>query len=81
MRELEQTLTRGALLAESVAIGPENLDLARHEQTRRNELQTFDRALIEQALKASKGNRTLAAKSLGVSRVTLHRWMKRYDVG
>lgn len=81
VRELEQTLTRGALLAEGVAIGPENLDLARHEQTRRNELQTFDRALIEQALKASKGNRTLAAKSLGVSRVTLHRWMKRYDVG
>ncbi len=81
VRELEQTLTRGALLAEGVAIGPENLDLARHEQTRRNELQTFDRALIEQALKAAKGNRTLAAKSLGVSRVTLHRWMKRYDVG
>ncbi len=80
VRELEQTLTRGALLAEAAAIGPENLDLARHDQTRRNELQTLDRALIEQALKAAKGNRTLAAKSLGISRVTLHRWMKRYDV-
>ncbi len=80
VRELEQTLTRGALLSEGGLISAAALDLQRPVSTRRDEIQHFDRALIEQALAACRGNRTRAAKSLGVSRVTLHRWIKRYDV-
>ncbi len=81
VRELEQALTRGALLAEGAVIKPANLDLrAAPSAPRRAELQALDRTLIEQALRAAKGNRTLAARALGVSRVTLHRWMKRYEI-
>ncbi|MBL8740367.1 MAG: helix-turn-helix domain-containing protein, partial [Myxococcales bacterium] len=40
----------------------------------------FDRGLLEKALAAAGQNRSAAAKALGVSRVTLHRWMKRYGM-
>ncbi|NUP11423.1 MAG: sigma 54-interacting transcriptional regulator [Polyangiaceae bacterium] len=81
VRELEQTLARAALLCEGGRIDAASLDLYRPPTTRRAEIQAFDRTLLEQALTAAKGNRTLAAKALGVSRVTFHRWMKRYGVG
>jgi transcriptional regulator with GAF, ATPase, and Fis domain len=80
VRELEQALTRGALLAESDVITPRDLDLRPVETSRRGEHETLDRALIERALEASKGNRSSAARALGISRVTLHRWLKRYGI-
>lgn len=39
-----------------------------------------ERQLIIQALKAHKGNRTRAAQQLGISRRTLHRWIKKYQL-
>ncbi|MCI0585201.1 MAG: sigma-54 dependent transcriptional regulator [Planctomycetes bacterium] len=36
---------------------------------------------IQEALKEAGGNRNLAARKLGVSRVTLWKWLKRYRLG
>ena len=35
---------------------------------------------VIRTLRAHKGNRTHAAKALGVSRSTLHRWIQRYEL-
>ena len=39
-----------------------------------------ERQLIIQALKETRGNRTLAAKRLGMSRRTLHRKLHTYQL-
>ena len=36
--------------------------------------------LLAEALAEADGNRTEAAKSLGVSRMTIHRWIRRYGL-
>ena len=39
-----------------------------------------EKNLIAKALKATNGNRTLAAKQLGISRRTLHRKLNEYGL-
>jgi two-component system response regulator HydG len=39
-----------------------------------------EKAAIEGALKASSGNRTHAAKALGISRRTLHHKLRQYGI-
>jgi len=81
VRELWQTLRRAVLVAEGDAIEPEDLALGSGPaMDRRAALRRFDRRLVEEALRAADGNRTAAAKALGVSRMTVHRWIKRYDL-
>ncbi|MBX3276249.1 MAG: sigma 54-interacting transcriptional regulator, partial [Sandaracinaceae bacterium] len=81
VRELEQTLRRAALLADGEAIDAEDLGLgALAAQARKQALRAFDRELVERALGAAGGNRTHAARALGVSRVTLHRWIRVYGL-
>ncbi|OYT68313.1 MAG: hypothetical protein CFK52_15315, partial [Chloracidobacterium sp. CP2_5A] len=41
-------------------------------------IEEAERQLIQQALKEVNGNRTLAAKKIGISRRTLHRKLKKY---
>jgi DNA-binding NtrC family response regulator len=80
VRELEQALRRAVLVAEGEEIHPEDLALELAPVTRQVALRGFDRSLVEQALRASNGNRSAAARALGISRVTLHRWIKRYEL-
>jgi two-component system, NtrC family, response regulator AtoC len=44
-------------------------------------LEATERLMITQALEQSNGNRTLAAKKLGISRRTLHRKLKEWNLG
>ncbi|HBQ14222.1 MAG TPA: hypothetical protein DEF51_24865, partial [Myxococcales bacterium] len=82
VRELWQTLRRAVLVAEGDALEPEDLALGVDGALdRRAALRRFDRRLVEEALRAADGNRTAAARALGVSRMTIHRWIKRYDLG
>jgi len=80
VRELEQTLRRAVLLAEGNQIQVGDLELTGTLPTRREAIRGFDHKLVEGALRASNGNRTAAAKSLGISRATLHRWLKKYGI-
>lgn len=44
------------------------------------ELEQWERALIEQALRESDGNQTRAAQRLGISRDTLRYRLKKYNI-
>jgi two-component system, NtrC family, response regulator HydG len=44
-------------------------------------VQAYERGLVVEALRAARGNRSEAARRLGVSRVTLHDKLRRYGLG
>jgi DNA-binding NtrC family response regulator len=44
-------------------------------------VQAYERGLVVEALRAARGNRTEAARRLGISRVTLHDKLKRHGPG
>jgi transcriptional regulator with GAF, ATPase, and Fis domain len=74
VRELEQALRRAVAIADGDELGPEHFELGGvPARPRAESLRDLDRALVERALRAAAGNRTVAARALGVSRVTLHR--------
>jgi transcriptional regulator with GAF, ATPase, and Fis domain len=81
VRELDQTLRRAALLCDGDEIGPGDLGIAVvRGAVRRDELRRLDRELVARTLRACNGNRTHAARALGVSRSTLHRWLARLEI-
>src|SRR5512138_287913 len=43
-------------------------------------VQAYERGLVVEALRAARGNRTEAARRLGISRVTLHDKLRRYGL-
>jgi len=44
-------------------------------------VQAYERGLVVEALRAARGNRSEAARRLGISRVTLHDKLRRYGLG
>jgi transcriptional regulator with GAF, ATPase, and Fis domain len=79
VRELEQALRRAVAIADGDELRAFHFELggARGETARRASHEALDRGLVERALRAADGNRTTAARALGVSRVTLHRCIAR----
>jgi serine/threonine-protein kinase PknK len=76
VRELDQSLRRAVLVSEGDTIEARHLgldDRARSERVPR----ALDRASVDRVLALEGGNRTRAAETLGVSRVTLHRFLAR----
>jgi DNA-binding NtrC family response regulator len=87
VRELENAIE--ALVALSP---PDGLDLALlpgaagadrtvEPLTLKERVQAYERGLVVEALRAAGGNRSEAARRLGVSRVTLHDKLRRYGLG
>jgi transcriptional regulator with PAS, ATPase and Fis domain len=91
-RELRNALERAAILCEGGLIAPEHLllpterqvarvettDLARVETT---DLKEFERQTIEQVMHATRGNKSRAAKRLGLSRTELYSRLRKYGLG
>jgi two-component system, NtrC family, response regulator HydG len=87
VRELENTVER------LVALSPDGeLDLSLLEQQARpgedaaafglrERVEAYERGLIVETLRACRGNRSEAARRLGLSRATLHDKLKKYGVG
>lgn len=84
VRELEHTIERAVLLSKSDKIGPSDLPLqvlakGRKEislaaaLSRRYTLQDLEREYIQRVLETTGGNKTEAARILGVDRTTLYR--------
>ena len=70
-----------AQLPEGVAEGlSEDLGLTLAHVPRKVALRRYDEELVTRALQAASGNRSAAARALGVSRMTVHRWIKRYGL-
>ena len=89
IRELKNTIWRAAILAEGRPIEPMHLGLpapadaerpAEPEQTAPRTLADAEREVIREALRASEGNRTHAARLLGIARSTLLEKLKRYGI-
>jgi len=92
VRELEAVLTRAAHLAgpggtiECAALGSELAGARAHGQVRdrlaslRGRTLAYEAELIRTALVATSGNRSLAARSLGITRQGLWKKMRRLGV-
>jgi len=88
VRELENAIERGVVLARGDAITPEDLLLdetaapppAGGDGTLQATLDQATAARIRSALAATGGQRTEAARALGIDRTTLYRLMKRYGL-
>jgi transcriptional regulator of acetoin/glycerol metabolism len=46
-----------------------------------SDLEDIERATIQRVFEQVKGDKTLAGKMLGISRATLYRKLKRYNIG
>jgi DNA-binding NtrC family response regulator len=85
VRELEHAVERLVALSP-----PEGLDLGllpgagaapRDPLPLRERVQAYERGLVVEALREARGNRSEAARRLGISRVTLHDKLRRYGLG
>lgn len=83
VRELENLMERAMILAETELLTPKDLnlpDLRVKPLPRKGTLHEIERAAIIEALQRWEGNRTQAAKELGIDRKTLVRKLKEYGV-
>jgi two-component system response regulator AtoC len=84
VRELENALTRAVILAKGDVILKENLPLDSVEKKLfSNELvplEEVEKRYIQQILNVTKGNKTRASQILQISRPTLDKKIKEYDL-
>jgi serine/threonine-protein kinase PknK len=81
VRELKQMLERAHLVADGELIEAEDLFTRSVLPVSRQKAHAeLDRSLIVAALRDAGGNKSKAARELGVSRMTLYRWMDRYEL-
>ena len=78
VRELENTIQRAAILCDG-AIEPEDLPIAAAGAAHPVLIKDIERRAIEEALQENQGNRTKAAKQLGISLRTLQYRLKEYS--
>jgi len=88
VRELENSIRAAVALSPGNTLEAADLPLRIRDAQRshngdsaRVDLDALERAHIERVLRETGGNRSEAARQLGIDRVTLYRKMKRYQVG
>ncbi len=94
VRELENCLERAVALGDQTVIEAGDLppSIANSEREselaalpessgRATDLEDIERATIERVFSQVKGDKALAGKMLGISRATLYRKLKRYNIG
>jgi DNA-binding NtrC family response regulator len=80
LRELRFTLWRAALVAPSRPISPSELGLPHQRASTGVALEAIERDAIRAALRAAGGNRSRAARELGIARSTLHLKLAAIDL-
>jgi len=87
VRELENSIRAAVAMSSSKTLEASELPLrvresnrARGNDSTRVDLDALERTHIERVLRETGGNRSEAARQLGIDRVTLYRKMKRYVV-
>ena len=86
IRELQHTVERAVILGDGKLIQPEQLNLTLRAATSEathlplRTLEETEREAVKQALDYCKGNFSLAASRLGISRQTLYNKIKRYGL-
>jgi transcriptional regulator with PAS, ATPase and Fis domain len=81
VRELHNALERAAILCEGGFITPEHLSLpAVPRPQRMGDLNVVERETIAQAMRDTRGNKSMAARRLGVTRQQLYVRLRKYDL-
>ncbi len=84
VRELQHCIERAVILAEEAEIDQSNLSLSSHiKQAGSFPMQTIEemeKQMIIASVERENGNMTAVAKSLGITRPTLYKKMKRYHI-
>src|SRR6187402_803857 len=87
VRELENGIRAAVAMSTSKTLEASDLPLrvreshkGRGTDSKRVDLDALERTHIERVLRETGGNRSEAARQLGIDRVTLYRKMKRYEV-
>ncbi|MGN1232443.1 MAG: sigma-54-dependent transcriptional regulator [Candidatus Cryptobacteroides sp.] len=83
IRELQNTVEKAVILSEGTELKPEDLSFDRKpvaEPAARQTLEEAEARTIREAMARCKGNLTLVAKELGISRPTLYGKLKKYDI-
>ncbi len=87
VRELENGMRAAVAMSPNKTLEAADLPLrvrdshqARSNDSKRVDLDALERTHIERVLRETGGNRSEAARQLGIDRVTLYRKMKRYEV-
>jgi DNA-binding NtrC family response regulator len=94
VRELENCMERGVALGDRKLIDTADLPPSINAETSQTEyslpvasspnstdLEDIERATIERVFEQVNGDKVLAGKMLGISRATLYRKLKRYNIG
>jgi len=91
VRELENSIERAIALGDGRAIDVNDLPPAIASASQdggsgavvssSTDLEDIERATIERVFEQVKGDKSLAGKMLGISRATLYRKLKRYNIG
>jgi two-component system NtrC family response regulator len=83
VRELRNALERAAILCEGGLISPQHLSLytpRRPAQAPTTDLNLVERQTIEAVMRECRGNKSKAAKRLGLSRTQLYGRLRKYDL-
>jgi DNA-binding NtrC family response regulator len=83
VRELQHTIERAVIMSEGNVLQPQDLGIKqKSSQPGRGSLnvESMERNAIVEAINQSKGNMSQAAEKLGLSRSTLYRKIKKYDI-
>ena len=92
IRELKNVVERAVSLADGVVVGPEHLpyEIRSFKITRRNpatpikplskEMARYEKEIVFEALRVTKGNMSKTAKLLGISRSTLYEKCKAHNL-
>jgi DNA-binding NtrC family response regulator len=82
-RELRNALERAAILSEGGLIAPQHLLLPTEQQVATSEttdLNQVERQTIEQVMRKTRGNKSKAAKRLGLTRTQLYSRLRKYGL-
>jgi DNA-binding NtrC family response regulator len=82
VRELEHALESLVALSPAGELDPSFLPVAPAASPLglRQRVEAYERGLLVEALRAANGNRSEAARALGISRVTLHDKLRKYGL-
>ncbi|MBI5548827.1 MAG: sigma-54-dependent Fis family transcriptional regulator, partial [Deltaproteobacteria bacterium] len=93
VRELKNVILRAATISSGSTIGPEDLGLGApasgppsgegHPSSGeglRDKVSSLERSAVLEALESCRWNYAQAARQLGISRMTLYRWARKYGI-